>query len=148
MKLESASIGGEPSWASALLSSSIDNGAFSINTFFQQNGSVLDGVILRSLNTVSSLKDTDQQLRTLQMQSWAQAECERQFRFLNMPFELKMIHISFDDKICVVYYQINPKADTSSEPNISRLLRVLQYHLSCKVHLVRWPIKVEQKGNH
>ncbi|CCW61662.1 unnamed protein product [Phytomonas sp. EM1] len=105
---------------------------------------VFDGVILRSINATPSLSDTAQQLRTLQAQSWAQAECQRQFRFLNMPFELKTVHVSFDGKICVVYYQINTKEDTSSEPNVSRLLRVLQYHLSCKVHLARWPVEEGQ----
>ncbi|ESL08548.1 ESAG8-associated protein [Trypanosoma rangeli SC58] len=65
----------------------------------------------------------------------ATVECCKQFRFLNLPFELVDVCYTFDRSICIVYYAIQPQEGTSSQPNISRLLRMLQFTLQTKVFL-------------
>ncbi|PWU96536.1 putative ESAG8-associated protein [Trypanosoma cruzi] len=62
-------------------------------------------------------------------------ECRKQFRFLNLPFELVDVCYTFDRSICIVYYNIQPQEGTSSQPNVSRLLRMLQFNLRTKVFL-------------
>ncbi|RNF25713.1 putative ESAG8-associated protein [Trypanosoma conorhini] len=93
-----------------------------------------DGSILREVSeTIATDAERLQELRTARDK--ATVECCKQFRFLNLPFELVDVCYTFDRSICIVYYAIQPQEGTSSQPNISRLLRMLQFTLRTKVFL-------------
>ncbi|RNF01357.1 putative ESAG8-associated protein [Trypanosoma rangeli] len=93
-----------------------------------------DGIILREVNeNIATDAERLHELRTAC--NIATIECCKQFRFLNLPFELVDVCYTFDRSICIVYYTIQPQEGTSSQPNISRLLRMLQFTLRTKVFL-------------
>ncbi|KAH8614169.1 PSP1 C terminal conserved region [Trypanosoma vivax] len=93
---------------------------------------IYDGNIIRCMDT----EDDEVQLQALaDAREKAIVECQRHFRFLNLPFELVDAHYTFDRTICIIYYQIQRQEGTSGQPNVSRLMRMLQFKLRCRVHL-------------
>nr|CAB46088.2 ESAG8 associated protein [Trypanosoma brucei brucei] len=93
---------------------------------------IFDGSIIRCMDTPGDAV----QLQLLAVEREAAiVECRKHFKFLNLPFELVDVHYTFDRTICVVYYNIHRQEGTSGHPNVSRLVRTLQFRLKCKVHL-------------
>nr|CCC90993.1 putative ESAG8-associated protein [Trypanosoma congolense IL3000] len=93
---------------------------------------IFDGTVVRCMDTPDDIA----QLHALAAaREAAIVECRKHFQFLNLPFELVDVHYTFDQTICVVYYNIQRQEGTSGHPNVPRLVRMLQFKLRCKVHL-------------
>ncbi|KAH9579862.1 PSP1 [Trypanosoma melophagium] len=96
---------------------------------------IYDGHIMRELVAADATR-----IRELEeTRNTALTECRKHFLFLNLPFELMDVYCTFDRSICVVYYAIQPQEGTSGQPNVSRLLRMLQFRLQSKVYLKTVP---------
>jgi hypothetical protein len=100
----------------------------------------VNGVLLREVDVGVYEEDRQQHERALQQQTAAYIECERQFKFSSLPFQLESIYFTFDGKVCVVFYRVvATDALTPSTAhrfsNTSRVVRELQFHLNCRVFL-------------
>ncbi|KAG5472362.1 hypothetical protein LSCM1_03761 [Leishmania martiniquensis] len=101
----------------------------------------VDGVLLRTVEVFSNEEDRKQHERVLLQQTTAYIECERQFKFSSLPFQLESIYFTFDGSVCVVFYRVVAAADGSlsstshRHTNTSRVVRELQLHLNCRVVL-------------
>ncbi|KEG12309.1 ESAG8-associated protein [Trypanosoma grayi] len=97
---------------------------------------IYDGRIIREVD--DNLPADVARMRELgEARKVATLECRKHFRFLNLPFELVDVQYTFDLHICIVYYRIQPQEGTSSQPNVARLMRMLQFKLKSKVYLKR-----------
>ncbi|KAG5496601.1 hypothetical protein JIQ42_03431 [Leishmania sp. Namibia] len=103
--------------------------------------SCVDGVLLRTVEVFHSDEDRKQHERVLLQQTTAYIECERQFKFSSLPFQLESIYFTFDGSVCIVFYRLLAVADGAPSSalyrhtNTSRLVRELQFHLNCHVFL-------------
>ncbi|KPA83159.1 hypothetical protein ABB37_02854 [Leptomonas pyrrhocoris] len=100
----------------------------------------MNGVLLREVDVFGCAVDRQQHEQALQQQTAAYIECERQFKFSSLPFQLESIYFTFDGSICVVFYRVvvadtAAAATTQRFTNTSRVVRELQFHLSCRVFL-------------
>ncbi|ORC90927.1 putative ESAG8-associated protein [Trypanosoma theileri] len=102
-----------------------------VETAMYDEKGIYDGYIVRELVAADAVR-----MRELEeTRAVALAECRKHFRFLNLPFELVDVYCTFDRSISVVYYSIQPQEGTSGQPNVSRLMRMLQFRLQSKVYL-------------
>ncbi|CAJ1044986.1 putative PSP1 C-terminal conserved region containing protein [Leishmania shawi] len=102
----------------------------------------VDGILLRKVDVFMHDEDRRQHERVLQQQTTAYIECERQFKFSNLPFQLESIYFTFDGSVCIIFYRVVGVANWPSStcalychPNTSRVIRELQFHLNCRVFL-------------
>ncbi|KPI90388.1 hypothetical protein ABL78_0464 [Leptomonas seymouri] len=100
----------------------------------------VSGVLLREVDVFESEEDRQQHQRGLQLQTSAYIECERQFKFSSLPFQLESIYFTFDGSICVVFYRVVTTESAAPATlhrctNTSRVVRELQFHLNCRVFL-------------
>lgn len=102
----------------------------------------VDGLLLRLVDVFGNDEDRRQHERALMQQTTAYIECERQFKFSSLPFQLESIYCTFDGSVCVVLYSVVGGTDRAAaashrHPNTSRVVRELQFHLDCRVFLKR-----------
>lgn len=100
----------------------------------------INGVLLREVDVVGVEVDRKQHEQALQQQTAAYIECERQFKFSSLPFQLESIYFTFDGSVCVVFYRVvgadvPALAASHRFSNTSRVVRELQFHLNCRVFL-------------
>lgn len=100
----------------------------------------INGVLLREVDIFAYEEDRQQHEQVLQQQTAAYIECERQFKFSSLPFQLESIYFTFDGRICVVLYRVVAADATTSATmhrfsNTSRVVRELQFHLNSRVFL-------------
>ncbi|GET90742.1 hypothetical protein, conserved [Leishmania tarentolae] len=104
----------------------------------------VDGVLLRKVDLFGNEEDRKQHEHVLLQETTAYIECERQFKFSGLPFQLESLYCTFDGSLCIVFYSVLAMADGSQSslashrhPSTSRLVRELQFHLNCRVFLKR-----------